>query len=940
MVLLSAGAWGQAIPLEHTVPGVLEVKFREHAGSIRIQQGRPSNLPASVLDRLAGRGVTWERSFPAVDERVLERMSSVAGPALSARGRAAPDLNRYARVRFPDPDATADVIAELQRLPEVEQVYRVPKLYLPAAPDYTNPANGSGVWQRYVDAAPAGIDARHAWSNQYTGAGVRIADVEYDWNEAHLDLPAVTNLIAGQGDAGFGDDHATAVLGQLVGKHNTNGVRGIAYGASMHFAGAYINGSFNAGNAILAAANAFTTGDVILIELQITGPTGQFVPIEWYEPYYDAIVTAVGKGVVVVEAAGNGSQNLDDAIYSTGNNGHHPFLPANDSGAIMVGAGAPPSFPNPRSRLDFSNYGQTVDLQGWGFTVLTAGYGDLYSAEGKNQWFTAAFSGTSSASPMVAGAAAVLQQVFRQRYTNAAPPALIKQLLQATGTPQAGTDNIGPFPNLKPAIAAVMNPVDGDGDGVADWIDNCPAVSNAAQTDVDFDGVGDACDNCTSVFNPGQENLDLDTLGDACDPDIDGDGVANDADNCPYAANANQLDDDGDGIGNVCDACFYVQPVYRPRLVPGSPVIPPLTGSPNTIGENFDFNQTGGGVGTLVQCGFGSFGTIHVNHDATNLYLGGVGLDMAGNNNGMVIFVGVDTLSDNQLNLWNQSGAPRGLDYMHNVSFTRPMDFAIVLGDEYGDGNFPNFNLGNGTNFGQGVFYLSSTSFFPMPNIKLTQYDGTGSVAVTSVNMDGNRLTDRWELAIPWANLNAAGAGAITSLYIAGVIASDGERLPDRYLSANVLAASVSSPSGLDQWGNYGFGFVVLEPMEIDLSDRDADGVPDEWEFQYFGGLGATSGAGDTDGDGFSDRAEWIAGTAPNQSNSYFRAAAISETGGVAVASVTGRWYHLYASTNLLEPLWRPVPGSTNVPGTGGAMWLPMSTGDGLSTYRVVVTPP
>jgi subtilisin-like proprotein convertase family protein len=36
---------------------------------------------------------------------------------------------------------------------------------------------------------------------------------------------------------------------------------------------------------------------------------------------------------------------------------------------------------------------------------------------------------------------------------------------------------------------------DGDGDGIPDALDNCPAVSNPDQTDTDGDGTGDTCDD-------------------------------------------------------------------------------------------------------------------------------------------------------------------------------------------------------------------------------------------------------------------------------------------------------------------------------------------------------------------------------------------------------------------------------------------------------------
>lgn len=115
---------------------------------------------------------------------------------------------------------------------------------------------------------------------------------------------------------------------------------------------------------------------------------------------------------------------------------------------------------------------------------------------------------------------------------------------------------------------------DTDDDAVADNSDNCPAVSNADQTDTDGDGVGDACDttptgdtdddgidnaqdNCPSVANPAQTDTDGDGAGDACDTtptgDTDNDGVDNAQDNCPATANPDQTDTDHDGAGDVCD---------------------------------------------------------------------------------------------------------------------------------------------------------------------------------------------------------------------------------------------------------------------------------------------------------------------------------------------------------------------------------------------------
>jgi hypothetical protein len=60
-------------------------------------------------------------------------------------------------------------------------------------------------------------------------------------------------------------------------------------------------------------------------------------------------------------------------------------------------------------------------------------------------------------------------------------------------------------------------PLDSDGDGVPDSIDNCPFTFNPDQLDSDGDGIGDVCDNCPFVFNPDQGDRDVNGVGNACD---------------------------------------------------------------------------------------------------------------------------------------------------------------------------------------------------------------------------------------------------------------------------------------------------------------------------------------------------------------------------------------------------------------------------------------
>ena len=112
-------------------------------------------------------------------------------------------------------------------------------------------------------------------------------------------------------------------------------------------------------------------------------------------------------------------------------------------------------------------------------------------------------------------------------------------------------------------VASVVNnpPVinDIDRDGIADAVDNCPAISNVGQENDDGDHWGDACDSCYNEAAETANGCPAEEPTPVCDhlskTDYDCDEILDDADNCWDGPDfeADQTDRDKDEHGDVCD---------------------------------------------------------------------------------------------------------------------------------------------------------------------------------------------------------------------------------------------------------------------------------------------------------------------------------------------------------------------------------------------------
>ncbi len=457
----------------------------------------PSMLAADLgrfNDGLASVRALVDRATPIVDELDLQRLRQAAERSTRFEQ---PDLNLFYFILLPamPPEDAARFLQQLQRLRSVEVAYFQPIPHDAADKPPTTTLNVTPA-QGYLRRAPQGIDVDFA--RNFTGGrgqNVRIVDVESGWNIDHEDLPQLFYRTG----TNFGGDHGTAVLGELVAADNGFGATGIVPNAlagwSSVSGGNWRNGQiyfYSVGSALVTSLEALRAGDIALIEQHFPSNVGPppnrcnpgqfgFVAVESVPMEHAAITHLTGAGVIVVEAAGNGQQLVVPAS-------------TRDSGAIVVGASnggnAGNNFgagANGRAPACFTNFGPRVDLHAWGGGVGTLGMGQEFflrrdvngnpvldtdgmpifdllvdptlrgNGNDEDQWYTRIFSGTSSASPIVTGAAALVQSI-RIAYGHAPlTPVQMRSVLAATGTPQtADAKNIGPLPNVRAALATMF----------------------------------------------------------------------------------------------------------------------------------------------------------------------------------------------------------------------------------------------------------------------------------------------------------------------------------------------------------------------------------------------------------------------------------------------------------------------------------------------------
>jgi hypothetical protein len=436
------------------------VKFVEGT-TVRLRSGRLSANGASMpsIDAILAKypEATLQRAF-RTEERILDE-NKETGERIS--GRQLADLNNFYLISFPVPSERGAALAnELLPLDVVETAY----LEAPGQPPVCGDiAPTTPLWrasQFYLDAAPAGVNAPYAWAYHEGGNGAGptfwVCDLEWSWCFNHEDVDIDEDDVVNRSVNNYGPDHGVAVLGIVGACDNAYGMTGITSDVTLKMCD--FDNAVTSADAIAAADAVLMAGEVMLLEVHIPGPASglpctcncpqfEYVPVEWDVACYAAIETAAANGVVVVEAGGNGSMDLDSAIYAGW------FDPAaHNSGAIMVGAGMPIS----HSPECWTNYGSRVDVHAYGSGIYTTGYGSLWNQVGCEQDYTKDFGGTSGASPIIVGVCASLQGIANLKYGYDLSPWTLRSIIKVGATPQGEPlmRNIGPMPNLVSAINA------------------------------------------------------------------------------------------------------------------------------------------------------------------------------------------------------------------------------------------------------------------------------------------------------------------------------------------------------------------------------------------------------------------------------------------------------------------------------------------------------
>lgn len=234
---------------------------------------------------------------------------------------------------------------------------------------YLNTTNGNYQWQHSV------LNSQLAWAAGYRGQKVKVAVLDTGILAGHEDVSAVKTIDVGYGTAD-GHGHGTHVSGIIGAKlNNGKGGVGVAPECSIYSIKVLKDTGSGASSTIIKGVNQAVYNKVDIINMSLGGAMYSKVEADAYQRAYEA-------GIAVFCAAGN----------EFSNSAHYP---AAYKSTISVAA-----LDKSMGKAYFSNYDSGVRYSAPGV--------DIYSTYKDSASSYKSMSGTSQATPVTAGAAAVI----------------------------------------------------------------------------------------------------------------------------------------------------------------------------------------------------------------------------------------------------------------------------------------------------------------------------------------------------------------------------------------------------------------------------------------------------------------------------------------------------------------------------------------------------
>lgn len=247
---------------------------------------------------------------------------------------------------------------------------------------------------------------------------VAILDTGIQTNHPDLNVVGGQNCSTGSSYAD-GHGHGTHVAGTVAAKDDGNGVVGIAPGARLWAVRVLNNQGSGTTSTIICGINWVTAhASTIEVVNMSLGGVGSDSNCGGSDTYHNAICSSVNAGVTYVVAAGNSYANSNGYRPATYAEVITVSALADFNGTPGGGGGATCRSDVDDTFADFSNYGSDVDVIAPGVCIYSTYKGSSY----------ATMSGTSMASPHVAGAAALYKA-----NNPGATPAQVKSAIQNAG---------------------------------------------------------------------------------------------------------------------------------------------------------------------------------------------------------------------------------------------------------------------------------------------------------------------------------------------------------------------------------------------------------------------------------------------------------------------------------------------------------------------------